>query len=93
VGRKSRLVGGDKGEFRKRTEEIELRKGGVNEEMEKLIGRIKEMIRVTKRRKRKRGWRDGECKRKKREVKRTLKEWKSGNRSREDYRREREERI
>lgn len=36
-----------------------------------MIERIKKMIRVTKRRKRKRRW-DGECKRKKRDVKRTL---------------------
>lgn len=78
-----------KEEFRKRTEVIELRKGGVNDEMKKLIERIKEMIRMTKRRKRKRRW-DGECKRKKRDVKRTLKKWKRGN-MREDYRRERRE--
>jgi len=64
-------------EFRKRTEEIELGKGGVNEEMERLIMRIKEVVRVRKRRKRKeggKGWRDGENKRKKREVEKTLKE-------------------
>lgn len=41
----------------------------MKEEMEKLIGRIKEVVRVMKKRKRReggRGWRDGECNRKKR---------------------------
>lgn len=33
-------------EFRNRTEELELGKGGVNEEMERLIKRIKRAIRV-----------------------------------------------
>lgn len=38
-----------------------------------------------------RGWWDGDCRRKKREVERTLKEWRKGNRDREDYKRERRE--
>lgn len=39
----------------------------MNEEMEKLIGRIKEVVRVMKKRERReggRGWREGECNRK-----------------------------
>lgn len=48
----------------------------MNEKMEKLKGKIKEVIRMKKKRKRREGeraWRDGECKKKKREVEKTLK--------------------
>lgn len=60
----------------------------MNEEMEKLIGRIKEVIRVMKKRKRRKGgrrWRDGECNRKKRQVEKTLEEWRRGNRNKKEY--------
>jgi len=39
---------GAREEFRERTEEIELGKGGVNEEWERLIERIKGAVRVKK---------------------------------------------
>lgn len=68
---------GAREEFRKRTEEIELEKGGVNEVIERLIERIKAAVRVKKRKRKakgRRGWWDGECRRKK-EVERTLKKW------------------
>lgn len=84
---------GAREEFRKRTEEIELRKGGVNKVIERLIERIKSAVRVKRRRRKakgRRGW-DGECRRKKKEVERTLKKWRKRNRSREDYRRKRRE--
>jgi len=78
-------------EFRRSTEEVELGKGGVNEEMEKLIERIKGAVRIKRWRRKgegRRGWWDGEYRRKKREVERALREWRRGDRGREDYRRE-----
>lgn len=50
---------GAREEFRKRTEEIELRKGGVNKVIERLIERIKGAVRVKRRRRKakgRRGW-------------------------------------
>lgn len=85
---------GAREEFRKRTEEIELGKGGVNKVIERLIERIKGAVRMKRRRRKakgRRGWWNGECRRKKKEVERTLKKWRKGNRSREDYRREKRE--
>lgn len=76
---------GAREKFRKRTEEIELGKGGVNEMMERLIERIKGAVRVKRRRRKakgRRGWWDEECRRKKREMERTLKKWRKGNRGR-----------
>lgn len=55
--------------FRRSTEDVELGKGGVNEEMEKLIERIKGAVRVKRWRRKgegRRGWWDGEYRRKKR---------------------------
>lgn len=58
MNRKSRLVGEGKGGIYEKKKEIELGKGGVNEKIEKLIERIKAMIRVKKRRKKRKGGRD-----------------------------------
>ncbi|XP_011858234.1 PREDICTED: golgin subfamily A member 6-like protein 22, partial [Vollenhovia emeryi] len=68
-------------EFRKVTEEIEIGEEGVNGAWEELIGKIKKMVRVERKRKRKGGsggWWGKEGKRRKKEVETMLKEWKRG---------------
>jgi len=67
--------------------------GGVEEEVEKLVMRIKEKMKV-KRWKKKKGGRNKwweECKRKKRKVARALRERRKGSKKMEDYRKEKTE--
>ncbi|EFN67046.1 hypothetical protein EAG_02771 [Camponotus floridanus] len=81
-------------EYRKKTEEIEIGKGGMNEELEKLMKAIKGAVRVKRRKKNEKGrsgWWDRECKRKNKEAERVLREWRKGNKSRQDYRRKKRE--
>ncbi|EZA62833.1 hypothetical protein X777_01147 [Ooceraea biroi] len=76
---------GDAGEeFRKRTEEFKVGNGRVDEMLEEVIERVNREVRRKKRRVgggRKKGWWNGECRRKKKEVEGLLREWKRGKKS------------
>jgi hypothetical protein len=85
-------------EFRRRTEKWELGQGDINAEWEKMIGKIGKEVKVKKVRRWKegrRGWWDGECRRKcrrkKRELEKVMKEWKRGGGGRKMYRKKRGE--
>jgi len=81
-------------DFRKRTEKLELGQGEINEEWEKLTEKIRKEVKVKKIRgwkEGRRGWWDGECRRKKRELEKVMKEWKRGKGSGEMYRKKRGE--
>ncbi|EZA50989.1 hypothetical protein X777_10537 [Ooceraea biroi] len=74
-------------EFRKRTEECKVGDGRVDEMLEEVIERVNREIRRKKRRVgggRKKGWWNGECRRKK-EVEELLREWKRGKKSKQEY--------
>lgn len=74
--------------FRENTEKLEVGRGEIDEEIEEMIKKINEGIIGKKKRKNGTGrkkWWDGEYKRKKKEVRRILKEWKKGRVGKEEY--------
>lgn len=74
--------------FRENTEKLEVGRGGIDEEIEEMIKKINEGIIRKKKRKNGNGrkkWWDGECKRKKKEVRRILKEWRKERVGKEEY--------
>lgn len=75
-------------ELREKTNELEMEKDGVDDELEKLIRKVKEKVIMKRRKKREGGvskYCDGECRRKKKEVGRLLLEWRKGLVDREVY--------
>lgn len=68
-------------EYGKKTEELEIKKSGIDNKLKKLIKKVKE--RDIKKKKRKeesevRKWWGRECRRKKKEVEKLLSEWRKG---------------
>lgn len=68
-------------ELGERTDELEMEKDGMDDELEKLIRKVKKRV-IMKRGKKREGdvskCCDGECRRKKKEVGRLLLEWRKG---------------
>jgi len=76
--------------------EVELAEGGIQEVMGEIEERIKVVIkRIEKERrkegKRKEGWWDEDCWRKKKEVRRILREWRKGKGDRREYQKKKRE--
>jgi len=75
-------------EFREKTEEWVMAEGGIEEELEDLIRKIRETVKWKRRKKGKEKinkWWNEECREKKREVGGLLRKWKRGKGSKEDY--------
>lgn len=81
--------------FRQKLGEVELGEGKVQEEWERLEGRIKLAVEGTERereerREERKGWWNKECKEKKKELRKTLRIWKRGGEGQgQEYRRRR----
>jgi len=79
---------GAKRNFEERTEGIRMGERGVEEEMERLIIRVKKEMKVKRWKKKEGGrnkWWDEKCKRKKRKMARALKVGRKGSKEMENY--------
>ena len=79
----------ERGRFEKETEKMEIEEKNTEVFWEKLLEKIKEKIRIKKVKVNKEGrerWWNGECRVKKKKVRKMFKEWRKGRKEKNEYR-------